>query len=352
MTQKTILNLMLGSGKGGLEAVFVQHVTNFHEMGYRSVVVCHPQFPDLDNLRAAGIEVFTMRNKFWDIRTWSTLIRILKTVRPSVMCLHGNRAISFATVKFLRWFVRPFPKLMATTHNARNKRFPRLDGCFAITHTLEKSLINDFGIPPSKVFYCPNAVPEPPEVVERNDRTPLTIGFLGRFHPVKGGDILLEACRILKEDGLPFRLEMAGDGALGDDYRAFVKQHRLEDVIHFPGWIHNEQKVDFFRNIDLLCMPSRSEGLPVTLLEGVAYATPAVVSACPGMMEVVTAKPCGLVFPVEDVPALVAALKTMITDRALWKRYSQAARETFETDYTIARQKEFLKTGISNICVD
>lgn len=343
---------MLGQGKGGLESVFVQHVLNFQAMGYRSIVLCHPQFPDVNQLRAAGIEVVTMKNKLWNPCNWLKFIQVLRKFRPAVLCMHGNRAITFGMQKWLRLFVRPFPKLMATTHNARNKRFPKLDGCFAITHVLEKSLINDFGIPASKVFYCPNAVPTPKELPPRMYRTPMTIGFLGRFHPVKGGDILLEACRILKEQGLSFRLEMAGDGALREEYQAFVKTHQLDAYVHFPGWIEEHTKESFFQTIDLLCLPSRSEGLPVTLLESIAHAIPVVVSACPGMMEVVNVKQCGVIFPTEDVMALVNALKTILENQGLWEQCSIAARETFKTDYTMECQKEFLKRGIESICVD
>lgn len=350
--KKTILSLMLGRGRGGLESVFVQHVLNFQEMGYRSVVLCHPQFPDVNQFRAKGIEVVPMKNKLWNPFVWLTLIRVLLKYRPAVLCMHGNRAITFGAAKWIRLFVRPFPKLMATTHNARNKRFPKLDGCFAITHVLEKSLINDFGISASKVFYCPDAVSTPKVVFPRTYRMPMTIGFLGRFHPVKGGDILLEACRILKEQGLSFRLEMAGDGALCEEYQAFVRTHHLEANVNFLGWIEEHEKEDFFRKIDLLCLPSRSEALSVTLLESIAHAIPVVVSACPGMMEVVNVRQCGLIFPIEDIEALVNALKTILENRVLWEQCSIAAYETFKIDYTMESQKEFLKKGIESVCVD
>ena len=341
---------MLGRGVAGLEAVFVRHAINFRDLGYRTIAVCHPASPYISQLRNAGIEVLFMGNKRSNILTWIKWIYILITKRPNVICMQGNRAIEFGIAKWLRFIVRPFPKLIATTHNTRNKRFKYLDGCFAITHILEDNLIHDFGISPSKVFYCPNAVGRPQDLEGRIHRTPLTIGFLGRLHLDKGGDFLLEACSMLKREGIPFRLEMAGDGALREQYVDFVKEHQLQDQVRFCGWIGEDGKADFFKRIDVLCLPSRREGLPVALLEGLSYAIPLVVSSCPGMVEVLDQGKCGIVFPIGDVPALANALKTMAFDVEAWRAFSQNAAALYEDRYTIERQCELLEKGISAVC--
>ena len=349
-TKRTILNLMLGRGVGGLEAVFVRHAINFRDLGYRSIAVCHPASPYISQLRNAGIEVLFMGNKRTNIFTWIKWIYILITKRPDVICMQGNRAIEFGIAKWLRFIVRPFPKLIATTHNTRNKRFKHLDGCYAITHILEDNLIHDFGISPSKVFYCPNAVARHQNFEGRIHRALLTIGFLGRLHLDKGGDFLLEACRMLKREGVPFRLEMAGDGALREQYVDFVKEHQLQDQVHFCGWIGEDEKADFFKRIDVLCLPSRKEGLPVALLEGISCATPLVVSSCPGMVEVLNQAQCGIVFPIGDVSALANALKTMAFDADAWRAFSQNAAALYEDRYTIERQCELLEKGIRAVC--
>ena len=349
-TNRVILNVMLGCGKGGLESVFVQHAISFRDLGYKSLAVCPPKSPYVGQLHAAGIETLTMGNRWWNVGAWIRWICILKQCRPDVVCMHGNRAISFGIARWVRLFVRSLPKLIATTHNVRNKRFKHLDGCFAITHVLEKSLINDFEIPASRVFYCPNAVPSPKVFEARKYRTPLTIGFLRRLHPEKGGDIMLEACRILKRKGVAFRLEMAGDGPLRAQYQKFVKENQLEKEVTFCGWLGENDKEDFFKRIDILCLPSRKEGLPIALLEGLACAIPIVVSSHPGMMEVLEQAPCGIAFPMEDVAALAEALKKMSEDPILWEYYSLAARKVFEENYSTDIQKLYLDKGIQTVC--
>ena len=59
---------------------------------------------------------------------------------------------------------------------------------------------------------------------------------------------MLEACGMLKREGVPFRLEMAGDGALREQYVDFVKEHQLQDQVHFCGWIGEDEKADFFKH--------------------------------------------------------------------------------------------------------
>ncbi len=346
---RVILNMMLGCGNGGLESVFVQHAINFHELGYQSIAVCHPKSPYISQLRESGIEVLTMGNNWWSVRAWITWIRILKRYQPNVVCMHGNRAIKFGIAKWVRLFVRPFPKLMATTHNTRNKRFKYLDGCFAITHVLQDSLINDFGISPSKVFYCPNAVKN--LFVKRDEKafhSPFTFGFLGRFHSVKGGDILLEACAKLKSLGIVFRVEMAGEGVLKEMYQQRVVELNIGEQVNFCGWVG--EKEDFFNRIDVLCMPSRSEALGVSLLESLSAATPVIVSACPGMCEVVEGNKCGLIIPIEDIDALTNAMVQMIETPFQWQAFSQGAKSLYEEKYTIEQQKIHLEKGVLAVC--
>ena len=348
-SNRVILNVMLGRGAGGLENVFVQHTLNFQELGYQSIAVCHPKSPYVEQLRAAGIKTFIMRNNWWDVRAWAVWVCILKRCRPDVVCMHGNRAIAFGITKWIRLFIRPFPKLIATTHNARNKRFKHLDGCFAITRVLEKSLTNDFGIPSSKVFYCPNAVKPLIEGVRNKVlHKPFTFGFLGRFHPVKGCDILLEACAKLKAQGVLFKVEIAGDGTLKEVYQQRAAALGIGELVNFCGWV--EDKVEFFNRINVLCMPSRSEALPISLLESLSAATPVIVSACPGMCEIVEGNACGLIVPIENVNALTDAMNQMVNTPYLWETFSQGAVSLFNAKYTIEQQKVCLKEGVLTIC--
>jgi len=344
-----ILNIMLGKGKGGLENVFVSHTRLFCENGYETFALCHQKTPYLDDLKALNIPVFTMSSSKLNPFAWLRLILTIRKIRPDVLCLHGNRAVYFATSKILKLFVRPFPKLMATAHNTRNKNFYKLDGIFSITEVLKQHLINHWHIPENKIFLCSNAVPFPKtEYKSYKSHSPIRIGFCGRLHPVKGLDILLDACQKLSQNKIDFELFVAGDGPLADDYQKLVRAYHLSDKVHFLGWI-NDKKA-FFEQIDILCMPSRSEAQSLSLLEGLSYAKPVIISACPGMLEVVENADCALSFPIENSDILCEKLSELIQDNQTCVKFSQNAYKLFLEKYNEDVQAKNLITGITSIC--
>lgn len=345
-----ILNVMLGKQKGGLENVFSAYTRLFREIGYESVALCHKKSPYKNDLEKLGIPVYTMTALKINPFTWFRLIWVIKQVQPDVLCLHGNRAVYFATSWILKLFIRPFPKTIATAHNNRNKIFHRLDGVFAISNILKDNLINHFYIPENKVFLCPNAVSLPQSVppLKYEPHNPIQIGFFGRLHPVKGLDVLLDACQKLKENKVDFKLLVAGDGALLSELQEQVQNLLLKDNVDFLGWI--DDKKSFFDKIDILCIPSRSEGQPLTLLEGLSYAKPLIVSSCPGMLEVVNQTKCALSFPIEDSNRLFECLLELIQNPQKCDEFSQNAYQLFLKKYTEEAQKKNLVYGIEKIC--
>jgi glycosyltransferase involved in cell wall biosynthesis len=125
--------------------------------------------------------------------------------------------------------------------------------------------------------------------------------------PVKGLDVLLEACLRLKSRNLSFRLYLVGDGPLQERLEARVKANGLQEQVCFAGPVPHEQLADWYRAADLTVLPSRSEGVPNVLLESLACGTPFVASRVGGVAELAVNPELDLV-PPEDPDALAAAI--------------------------------------------
>ena len=343
-----ILSIMLGKSKGGLESVFLTYARLFSEMGHDSFALCHKQSPYIKKLKEIKIPVDTMGASKWNPFAYLSLIKTIKKVRPDILCLHGNRAIYFATSKITTTFIHPFPKIMATSHNDRNRLFHKLDAIFSISQIIKNDLVDRFHIPPEKIFLCPNSVPFPESAPQKYaPHKPFTIGFCGRLHPVKGVDILLKACQKLEEKEKNFQLLIAGDGPCSEQYKELVHKYALTDHVTFLGWINN--KKEFFDKIDVLCLPSRSEAQSLSLLEGLSYAKPLIISACPGMLEVVNQTQCALSFPIEDSTALCEKLLLLLQKPDLCSEFSKNAHALFLAKYNETVQKENLTIGIKSV---
>ena len=343
-----ILSVMLGTGVGGLENVFVDHARIFKKLGYHSSILCHQKSASFSRLsEQSDLPVYTTPSKsFYSPLSWYYLIKAVRTDRPDVLCMHGNRAVSFFTFPLMKCFIHPFPKLIATAHNNRNRRFYKLDGVFSISKLLKEHMIANFGVDKNKVFLCPNAAPTPKTLTQKS-HTPLQIGFLGRLEPVKGCDVLLKACCLLKKKKIPFKLIIAGDGSQKKDYQEFIQKNNLTDNIDFIGWINDKAK--FFSQIDIMCIPSRSEGQPLTLLESLSYKKPIVVSDCPGMLEVVSEEKAALSCPIEDEKALANQLSAFIQSPKTRDEFSKRAYATYTKSYTPYIQEQNLAKGIESV---
>ncbi|KLV02642.1 glycosyl transferase family 1 [Photobacterium aquae] len=101
----------------------------------------------------------------------------------------------------------------------------------------------------------------------------LIIGCAGRLVPEKGIDTLLEALVALPEN---YHVVIAGHGPERSELEHLAQQLRLSERVHWLGNCDN--MLNFYRAIDLLCMPSRQEGLPLVLLEAQACGKPVIAS--------------------------------------------------------------------------
>lgn len=106
-----------------------------------------------------------------------------------------------------------------------------------------------------------------------------TISFVGRLHPIKGLEPLIEAVSLAREQGSQVRLEIVGPG---DAYRQKLEQlsRRLgiANAVVFHGFVDAEEKLRVLRRSHLSALLSRSEGLPMAALEAMACGTPVVLS--------------------------------------------------------------------------
>jgi len=140
--------------------------------------------------------------------------------------------------------------------------------------------------------------------------------WVGRMVPVKGLDVLLDACgRLLHGAGaLPFHLYLVGDGPLRETLSHRAVKLGVAGGVSFVGAVPHSELVDWYRAADLTVLPSRSEGVPNVLRESLACGTPFVASAVGGIPEIADDATCRLV-PPEDPASLAAALARAIECR-------------------------------------
>lgn len=183
-------------------------------------------------------------------------------------------------------------------------------------------------VPADRLVQWPifRADPSAPQAMAWQPGSPVRIGSLGRLHPVKGYDVLVEALSRLPRDLPPLEVTIAGEGQERAALEA--KAAALGVPIRFAGYVEDVR--GFLAGLHLYVQPSRSEGLCVAAHEAMQAALPVVASAV-GQLPYSIRDEAGLTVAPGDPEALADALAALLArpDR-LAERGAAARREVLE----------------------
>lgn len=162
---------------------------------------------------------------------------------------------------------------------------------------------------------------------------PFMILCVASFKEVKGHVYLIEACRQLQMAGIEFRCHLVGDGPLRRQIKSGVVVAGLADFFIFHGQQPRPRVIELIRSCHVVVLPSilasrgDREGIPVSLMEGMAMERPVVASDLSGIPELVTSGREGLLVPPRDSVALGDALAKLALDPELRERMGISGRE-------------------------
>jgi colanic acid/amylovoran biosynthesis glycosyltransferase len=136
---------------------------------------------------------------------------------------------------------------------------------------------------------------------------------IGRLSGAKGQLVLVEAAHRLAEEGVPFHLDIVGDGELRGAIEALVTRYGLGDRVRLHGWQTGPEVHEHIQRSRALVLPSFAEGLPVVLMEALALGRPVIATTIAGVSELVRPGENGWLIPAGSVEALVDAMREVLT---------------------------------------
>lgn len=194
------------------------------------------------------------------------------------------------------------------------------------SETIKKFLVEYFKVKNEKIITIYNGINY--ERFEKGRKlTPisgsLVIGIVGRLEEVKGHIYLLEALKILKEKYklLPITL-LAGDGSLRNNLEKYTTENNLS-AVEFLGNIDNVP--EFLPQIDILIIPSLSEGFGLVVLEGMVSGKIVIASDIKVMKELIKDGETGLLFKSKNAESLAEVLLKVLRDKESCKKIKDNA---------------------------
>ena len=192
------------------------------------------------------------------------------------------------------------------------------------------------------VFSLPNCIDTSMAVAfqreENNDK--LRLLYLGRIEKNKGIDYILDALKVLDNQGIDFIFRMAGKENVEGDYIGRFKE-ALKDKFEYRGVVSGKCKDDLLKDSDVFVMPSFYEGLPMALLECMSFGVVPVVTDVGSIGEYVKDGENGKIVMIKDTETIVNAISSIDEDRKLLAKLSGNARNTI---FTRLDPKEYVKS--------
>ena len=155
----------------------------------------------------------------------------------------------------------------------------------------------------------------------------LEIIAVGRLHPVKDHAFLVRACRLLKNRDVPFACGIAGEGSERRSIELLIRDLDLLGEVRLLGHLSHQQLDACYAAADLVVITSRSEGIPLVLMEAMARGKPVLAPAITGIPELVLDGKNGFLYRPGSLEDFVARVQLVRHSGSALAKLARAARQ-------------------------
>jgi glycosyltransferase involved in cell wall biosynthesis len=349
-----VAHVVLSLEVGGLERVVVDLAREGVRLGQKVSVLCLERMGNLvEEARDAGAAVACF-NKRPGIRlkVSSQIATHLRELKPDVVHTHQVGSLFYAGSAAHRAGV---PVLVHTEHGKHySSRFRtrmlgrfaarRVNRFFCVSGDIALEARRCRIVDPGKIVVLPNGIdisrfhPRSGDSLRARFNIPAdspVIGTVGRLSEIKQQHLLLRALAELAPVFPSAHLLLVGDGPLRQELQRLADGLDLGGRVHFAGY--QAEPESFLAMVNVFAISSRSEGMPLSVLEAWASGLPVVASAVGGLPELIGSTGAGLLFPTGDVAALASRLSDLLADEQTRLNMGRRGRQVVEQSHSVQR---------------
>lgn len=288
--------------------------------------------PITRRLAQTGIPVrFLDKKPGLDLAAIPRLRRLIRQEKPDVIHVHLF-ALKYVGIAVLGL---PIP-IVHTIHNvaaydaehdkAVNQFFYRTGKAVpvSLSREIQKTVVEFYDLPEAVTPVIYNGIDlnrcEPKADYALSD--PPRVIHVGRFWEQKNHTCMVQALKLLKDEGCPVILDCFGEGSLLEPTRALAQELGVEDSIRFRGV--TDRVFPQLNQADLFILPSKWEGMPMTIIEAMGTGLPVIASNVGGVSDMITPGRNGLLIA-PDPRELADAIARLVKEDALRARLGQNA---------------------------
>lgn len=361
MNKKHIL-LTIRQGKiGGGERHVLDICQNIDKSKFEISVLSFTDGPMIESLNKLNISNRVIHTtKPFDYTVWPKVISYIQNIKPDIVHAHGTRAFSN--------LLRP----------ARKKDVPILYTIHGWSFHPDQSIVVNFIRKTTEMFLCRNAklnifvshadrnianklgikngmvipngintshIVSVPAQIKAHYKDKFLVGFVGRFTKQKNPLHFLQAAVACASDD-EIHFLMIGDGDLMNQSVQFIEKNKLKNV-SLLGF--RQDVYDILSELDVFCLPSLWEGLPISLLEAMIMKKAIIATKIPGNKELINDNENGLLIEVNNTDNLVKQINYLKNNEDFRNRIAEKAYEDAKLKYDVCDMVKKLEMVYENI---
>lgn len=229
------------------------------------------------------------------------------------------------------------PALMQRLKTNANYRLlaTKFEKTVAVSVDIKESLIRHLDFNEDRVEMIHNGVYVPQRIQPSKEKKGFVIGSAGRLVPVKDYRLMVEVAREISARTDDVCFELAGDGPMLEDIQTLIKERGLQDRFTLRAFLHDVDT--FYRGLDVYLNTSLHEGIPMSVLEAMAYEIPSIVPRVGGLEEIVTDGLDGYLVDSRDPRHFADRCLALYNNEALRQKMAHAARKKIIEQFSVER---------------
>lgn len=357
--QMRVLEILGNAIVGGMESSVLNLIRALPQEQFEVLCICPYESAVTDKLRALGSKVYIAAIR--DDPPWSAIEMAATVIRQQRIDLVHAHLLNAYALAALAGSLTGVP-VVTTIHSMalmpQEISVARISDSHVIT-VCQQAFANALsaGVVAGNLSLIPNGIdldrfrPSAERAFLRSrvgvPSDAVLIGFVGRLSPEKGPDKFLLAAQSILRERPDVHCVLMGEGPEEPRLRAMVHRHGLSANVHFAGGV---EKVELaYPALDILLQTSRSEAMPLAVIEAMACGVPVVGLSVGGVAEIIKAGVTGIpISPVEwpgvlspypgDWPGIAQAALELIDDPERRRSMGRAARDRAVELFDLARQ--------------
>ena len=282
----------------------------------------------------------------------STVILFDLVLRHKYDCLYVHHRQSGIPSTVVSWLTGAKYVFISSSEQGKYNRgrflTPLGQHVIAVSEQVKRNVITNFHVPVRMVTVIPNATKT--DVVKVDEKSlrafdeewsiptgSQVVACVASLVKVKGHDILLSAWKQVIYHFPQAVLILTGDGPLKKRLQSQCKQLGIAQCVRFLGYVDDISII--YSRASLVVLASRSEGLPLCILEAFAYGLPAVATAVSGTPEIVMPEKTGLLVEPDNPEQLAQAIMRLLSDTQLRQQLGQAGRHLVVEKYSASMRE-------------